>query len=150
MIGTVASVMHTGTHTVRAMLGALGSNWGRWAHHHFDWPVKKEPKEGLVVVPIRDPRETLKSWLKRGRDISLLDVSQRRLMAFCDRMDPFYMPIDRPDRDVYRTRLQSAAGIKVMTAWPRLHHIDGEPDDYDIDVPEDVRGWYSERFGYET
>lgn len=42
----------------------------------------------------------------------------RRLYTAIDPLQPLYLPIDRPDRQVYLDRINEVTGMSLTTDWP--------------------------------
>lgn len=131
----IASVHHTGTNFCTKLFKDIGyeqsdktpkeaGNSANYFHRaHIADSVATELKTWLdlglpIVVPLRHPVATLKSWLSRGKDPAELKRQLDLLIGLVDTYKPLYLPIDSPDRDAYFTDLRLKVDLRLNTSWP--------------------------------
>ena len=72
-------------------------------------------EDNLTIVPLRHPLLTAKSWTDRGHELGDL-IAMWEVMAYdIDSLDPYYLPLDVPDREDYLTELRDMTGLD--TDW---------------------------------
>lgn len=71
-----------------------------------------------VVVPMRHPAAVMASWKARGKPVNALLMQYELLKGLIDPAEPFYVPIDTPDRDRYLEQLSQLAGKHIHSRWP--------------------------------
>lgn len=123
----------------------LKDNGHRWPKsetaRHFGL---RDIPEGIVLVPVRDPRAVARSWVSRGEDVLRMFDCMNAMMSFARPVH--YLPIDRPDRDTWLQAFARAIGVVLSTDWRMVGTVGGDSP-HEVDVSS-VMPWYSERFGY--
>lgn len=73
--------------------------------------------DNLTIVPLRHPYLTQKSWQDRGYDLADL-IAMWEVMVFdIDPLEPYYLPIDVPDRDDYLQEINNKTKLRLETDW---------------------------------
>ena len=123
----VLSVPHTGTRTLREILGCFSK-------HTFvnNERLAMDLVGAVVVTPLRDPREVWKSWLVRQGTIHQVDLHQfektwRRLEELDKLYSIIYVPLDRPERDMQFAKVERAVGEEFSPNW---EHREGHIETY--------------------
>lgn len=155
----VASVPHTGSHFAVHTIGLPAQN----LYHVYEGEslriIKDAHESGaLIVVPMRHPMQVAQSWANRGKPIVEHPVHEpmvrlfRSLIEHVVPLDPMYLPVDVPDREVYLRALSAALGKELVTDWaPEAHHEirPATLDDDDIEAVRDLLADpFFKRFGY--
>lgn len=144
----VVTIPHTGTHFIFRLLHermvknkdyllrACHAIRERNEANYFPGPGQ------ILVVTLRDPKATWRSWTKRNRhpdpERRLMEfvASWKRLNAFCEsNEDVFLVPIDTPDRQTYLDALCERLGIPRETEW-KPANASVYPPDFDPEVPD--------------
>ena len=73
--------------------------------------------DNLTVIPLRHPILTAKSWSDRKKEIGDLVESWEILVNEIDPLEPYYLPLDIPDRQDYLDRLNAGTGRSMVTDW---------------------------------
>lgn len=102
----IYSVPHTGTYFLIVLLGIK-------ARHYDTMPEAG----GLIISPIRDPWQTYRSWVTRGRSLAGFDRAWRNFNAAFERLDVAVVPIDTPDRDEHLAALSERLERDLSTDW---------------------------------
>lgn len=71
-----------------------------------------------IVVPMRHPEAVFRSWKSRAKSVNALMMQYEMLKAFIAPAEPFYLPIDTPDRDEYLDKLSKLTGKHIHSRWP--------------------------------
>ncbi|MBT8439714.1 MAG: hypothetical protein KJO91_08305 [Gammaproteobacteria bacterium] len=126
------TIRHSGSHFAVDLMGydvnrCLSWKAARNAAPHdaiFDHisPWKKDIflpliADNLTVIPLRHPYLTAKSWDDRKKDRQDLIDSWLVLVEDIDPLQPFYLPLDVPDRQDYLDTLNAATGRDMATDW---------------------------------
>jgi len=149
MIIVAPTCMHTGSHFVfEYLFGHLpklnmqfpnyGATDGLYFNHLIDRNIamfKPLMEKYPVVVPLRHPLVVAASHTAKLRS---LDHRQWiNLAETVDSFNPYYLPVDRPDRNDYMIALNKGLGTDFPLEWPvyggrtdtsALRHYDLEPD----------------------
>ena len=147
----VPTVRHSGSHFVVDLLGHDIAKTIPWKQVHtakpndliFDHisPYKVDVmipliNNHLTIIPLRHPYVIAKSWDDRKKDKADLIQSIETLVNDIDPLEPYYLPLDVPDRQDYLDELNVATGLSLTTRWtPRgvvqnnaaLTHRDVQP-----------------------
>ncbi len=115
----VLAVPHTGTRTLREILGCFSKH--TWVSNER---LAQNLVGSIVVTPLRDPREVWKSWLRRQGTIHESDLHRfnktwRRLAELDDLYSIIYVPLDRPERDMQFAKIERAAGRTFNPNWSK-------------------------------
>ncbi|GAG38403.1 unnamed protein product, partial [marine sediment metagenome] len=64
----------------------------------------------------------------------------RLLVDTIDKMNPFYLPIDVPERDIHLQQINEKTGLEMETEWQvvRSRHGNGHLDHHNIQAPAEV------------
>lgn len=73
-------------------------------------------KFSTVVIPLRDPTATAASWARRGEMSDHFFEMWRNIQWF-DQFEPFYIPIDLPDKQARLDALAEHLGVPLWTDW---------------------------------
>ncbi len=108
----------------------------------------------LTIVPLRHPYLTEKSWQDRNHDKSDL-IDMWKIMANeIAPLEPFFLPLDVPDREDYLSALNEATGLGLQTDWQPagqrhnnsgLRHTDVSPSDAIVELCDEIQP-FLERF----
>lgn len=110
MLVKIFSVPHTGTHFVKELLEAHGLQ------------VKAKHVEGykddeeIIILPVRDPEATCKSWSARGRRDGFIERWEK-LNEISQNPNAHILPIDTDDRDEYLKALSKVLNVELNTDW---------------------------------
>lgn len=116
--------------------------------------VPNDAKGYLLVAPMRDPREVVRSWQRRGRYSLQKLVSQFKLLSKY-RDGTFVLPIDIPERDTYLAHLSTLLDRDLRTTWERVGHAESpsapayfgeDPEEY-VERIYDVAPWLADFYG---
>jgi len=95
-------------------------------HHLGEEPGKmaKDIEElSPIFVPIRHPLSIARTWLRRGDHVKWLPIALELLATEMDPINPWYIPLDTPDRDSYIEEINLALGWGLDPAgWPLIGH----------------------------
>ncbi len=87
-----------------------------------EW-LKKCCDEGLpIIVPLRHPFSVAHSWRLRGDRLEDMFEQWRLLIQCCDRCEPYYLPVDHPEREGFLDELREATGAPIETRWKKYGH----------------------------
>lgn len=77
-----------------------------------------------AIVPLRHPRRVFKSWQKRAQNLKTCVEEWTNLLEMVDPHNPYYLPIDAPDRQAYLDVINRDLGLNIVTDWtPRGNKI---------------------------
>jgi len=119
----VLSVMHGGTQIVMHHL--LKGRPIRYYHlgeepEKMAMDIKALPN---IFVPVRHPLSIARTWLRRGQRMEWLPEALELLATEMDPINPWYIPVDTPDRDSYVDSVNKALGWDLDPAgWPLIGH----------------------------
>lgn len=111
------------------------------------------------IVPIKHPRDVAISWKKRNLNNRTYYQTQnlcdyyRRLVSAVDPFEPFYLPLDRPDRQEYLDSINRGTWLNLETDWPIWQSIGGharlneEEEEMVVDLLDELSGFFT-RFWY--
>jgi hypothetical protein len=102
--------------------------------HFFKW-IEEYP---TVVIPLRDPMDCARSWAKRRESFKWFNQMWENLIQF-DRFNPFYIPIDKTDKQNRLDALADHLGVELATDWTPINTC----SDQAIAIPESVKDVYS-------
>jgi len=110
-------------------------------YHHLGEEPEKMAKDieelSPIFVPIRHPLSIARTWLRRGCRMEWLPEALELLATEMDPINPWYVPIDTPDRDSYIDRINSTLGWGLDPAgWPLVGH---NPVNSQMDLSKDQR-----------
>lgn len=137
-----ASIPHSGT---RLLLDEILKT---------EWiPINTKPKEGAnyfshiytynaplhkmrmeqypTIIVMRHPLLVATSWKKRGMDIGEMCIAWYILAEQLDQYNPYYLPVDHKDRDLYLQKINEGLGLDLKTDWPMVNskHNTLKPED---------------------
>lgn len=129
MILTIATIPHTGSRLlVDEILGAKwqnlkykpvdGVNYFEHIYTHNTPLHKMRMEQYPSIVTLRHPQLVATSWKKRGLDIDEMCICWYILVEMLDKYEPYYLPVDSKDRDVYLDTISKGIGIDLKTDWP--------------------------------
>lgn len=75
-----------------------------------------------LIIPLRHPMAVAQTTKNRGQHLTMMVECFRTIIDYLDKFDPCYLPLDRPDRQEYLTRLNERCGTKFETDWPVIRH----------------------------
>ncbi|MCP5014717.1 MAG: hypothetical protein GY938_05460 [Ketobacter sp.] len=91
----------------------------------------------IIAVPLRNPRDVLKTWIKRNRDINIFAGRWQRLQRLSNEYTIYPVALDLPIRDKQVQRLSEALERPLAPDWSkRLGHAEGNPELPDFDWSE--------------
>lgn len=171
MIVLLPTIQHTGSHFLYEHL--LANDFERMSVHD-------EPRDGGMVfthiskwkwlkhwqhlmphypaiIPFREPWKVCYSWLRRREKLTNLHEDLSYLVDHFDGFNPYYLPIDRPDRQAYLDRINDGLGLNLQTDWPVFGSRGEMPEgakEHTLNNPEVNRvltdyGEFFRRFGYD-
>lgn len=71
-----------------------------------------------TIVPFRHPMSIAESWKKRGKPLSNLAVQYQIFREAVACNNPFYLPLDAPNREEYLDQIRKRIGMPIETSWP--------------------------------
>ncbi|MCP4935570.1 MAG: hypothetical protein GY927_15540 [bacterium] len=93
--------------------------------------------DAIIAVPLRNPIDVLKTWIKHHRDIDLFTGKWQRLQRLSNEYTIYPVALDLPIRDKQVQRLSEVLERQLAPDWSkRLGHIDREPEVPDFDWSE--------------
>jgi len=103
-------------------------------------------RDNLTIIPLRHPYLTQKSWADRSHhDMSFMwDIMATDIAP----LNPFFLPLDVPDRQDYLDRLNEATGLGLKTDWKPegvknnnfdLRYTDVEPNQRTVALCERIK-----------
>jgi hypothetical protein len=162
----VASVHHTGTKTI---FNDLLSDWTTIINQQDPDPPKSGKlrihieesfiddlevwlKKSKTIVPIRHPRTVAVGWKSRFKTFDRLEIQWNLLKERIDPYVPYYIPIDRIDRNKWLRKFNSDTGLEFTTDWPVIGKHTAEEQELDENEERLVASWmedgFFDRFGY--
>jgi len=125
----LVSVPHTGTNFTLYMLRkGLGQPqdisrilcYGHLDRHKMEM-LLEFARVAPTVVPLRHPAAVVRSWgwryVNRPELYEELPGYYQRLVEDIDPLDPYYLPIDVEDRQVWLDKLSAGFGLPLVTQW---------------------------------
>lgn len=165
MTVVVASVRHTGTRFVTNHLLAdrrrteFVPGPGEYYFNHADpqqlHTIRERAKLFPCIVPMRDPRAVAISWKKQRRDLADMVSNFHNLICGIDSLDPYYLPLDAPDRDEWLAHINANTDLDLKTDWPVIC-ASSQPGRLGGTDPELLAGFleanakFFARFGYDV
>lgn len=135
----ILSVMHTGTTTLKD--SARPRAFEMQAHVHETRAFPCSQQAAVIGMPIRDPLDTWRSWMRRGRSEKLFRLSWLLLdwfwTEFRDKI--VVVPVDRPERDAALAELSERSELPLETDWTPLNAFKGERVDVTAPMPDEIR-----------
>lgn len=128
----IISIPHTGTRFLRQLLG-IARRDRTCPHHHI---LAKSPTAHVqmanqvrrgIVVPLRDPRAVLATWIKHKRRVSDYLKSWELLEELDAKWPLLYLCVDHPKRDEQLAHLARYFELPLATDWQPVGHSEGEP-----------------------
>jgi len=119
----VLSIMHGGTHFVKDHL--LKGCPVKYNHIGEEPDAIAERSATLfpIFVPLRHPLSIALTWLRRGQKVDWLPVPLELLATEIDALNPWYIPLDTPDRDSYIEAINSELSMNLdPQGWPLIGH----------------------------
>ena len=132
------TIQHSGTLFTRALIPfdpislvekPREGDWLYWGHMHRDvagrdnW--KKLVKRFPTIVPLRHPSLISESWKRREGEFEKeswrLKEEWKFLIDEIDPYNPYYLPIDSPQRQDYLDVINKDLGINARTRWKPVH-----------------------------
>jgi len=120
--------------------------------------IREKLKEYPCIVPLRHPVSVAESWIARAdpnrRHVKIEELCDywRRLITVVDPFRPYYLPIDRPEREARLQAINDGLGLELKTDWPvwKSCGIDGHLSDADLEMTFDMMEELeiTGRFGY--
>jgi hypothetical protein len=159
VIIAIPSIQHTGTHFVRTHhLGKyerleisepVPRCWWRgdyvYQAHLMDGHMEYWPEILLkvpAIVPLRHPYLVFETWKREsakgvpGREPEILVRYWETLINEIDRYNPFYLPIDSPNREEYVGRINKVLRLDLSMRFPVIHSKQGTgeltPNDVEV------------------
>jgi hypothetical protein len=123
------SVPHTGTHFLKEVIESAGVPVK--ARHVEGWSMTDD----LVVCPIRNPLDTYKSWIARGRDQDFTE-KWNLLNTIYKEQQPLIIPIDTDERDRFLKMLGILLGKTLTTDWSPVNKGINKKQDVDVDLSD--------------
>ena len=164
----VSSVHHTGTKVIfqdvlKDLIAISQGNRdkyippGKLRIHMDPEPFAKDihhwAKKAEIIVPLRHPRSVAIGWKSREKRLDWLDAQWKFLKEKVDPYNPFYLPIDRPDKDAWLRKINMALETDFTTDWPVIGQYSGEYAELDEKDERWVKTWmkdgFFKRFGYD-
>jgi hypothetical protein len=123
---------------------------------HLDGPLIPDVvtwlRKAHVIVPIRHPRKVALGWKARHKKFARLDPQWTYLKELVDPYKPFYLPLDRPDRNKWLREINFALGTDFTTNWPVLGQHCAEELPLDDKDEHWLQNWmadgFFDKFGY--
>ncbi len=152
----VPSVHHTGTKFVyEELLNDLAPGERKLRMHcedRFREDLHMLCSMYPAIVPLRHPRTMAEGWKTRGKSLDELNRQWLVLEEEVDFYDPYYLPLDSPDRDRYLTEINKALKLSMRTDWSNkwsngLTAILDKEDERKVKIA--MSTGFFERFGYE-
>lgn len=95
---------------------------------HLHWDAKLDEWRKVlplypIVAPLRHPRRVFKSWEMRRNSGTSHKESRRcqfewlQMIELVDKHNPYYVPVDSPDRDAFLARINEDLGFQFTTDW---------------------------------
>lgn len=100
--------------------------------HTYNAPLHQMRFEQYpTIVALRHPLLVATSWKKRGKEVSEMCVLWYILVEMLDKYDPYYLPVDHKDRDLYLQKINEGLGLDLKTDWPMVNskHNTLKPED---------------------
>lgn len=151
MIINIPTIPHTGSYLVadglfggfkRLGLNSKPENGCKYFDHLFlhkidAWKGKMEAYPS--IIPLRHPILTAVSWARRNRDLGEMCVMWYVLVEQLDRYNPYYIPVDSPNRNDWLDRLNKGLRLDLSTNWPIINSKHNTFEATIEDIPEDNR-----------
>ena len=135
MIFVVPTVEHSGTHFIVHHLlrnypvGTLDQiqdtkdvvYFGHMGQKKYKWDKMMDvmlDRECAIITPLRSLERIVVSWERRRKDLKCLEKELEILVDIIDPLDPFYLPIDADNRDLYLNDINDYLGLHLKTDWP--------------------------------
>ncbi len=139
------TIRHTGSHFVVGLFGFDINQAMSWKHpgsgeYYFDHihaslkqPMLRVLEGKDIVIPLRHPKVTAKSWNDRGKDEQEMIDAWDCLVNDIDPLGPYYLPLDSEKRDACLQQINEGLGLRLHTLWQpagvkqnnqRLRHSD--------------------------
>jgi hypothetical protein len=166
----VASVHHTGTNFVHQHLlkgfPQTGMNYSHYKkppdhrghvrihcdlsqHTYLPWWLKQFP----CIVPMRHPMKVAASWKARDKSLDNLAIQWKILKEKVAPYDPFYLPLDVPDRQRWLDDIICFLETDLQTDWPVIMSCNKSAELSENDkeaVIEVMADGFFDQFGYEV
>lgn len=162
----VASIHHTGTKTI---FNDLLRCYPEINQQNYDYPFTGKIRihidgafiEDLrhwrlkadVIVPLRHPRTLAIGWKSRSKPLWQLEDQITLLKEEIAPFAPFYIPIDKDDRDDWLNKVNSGLKLHLTTDWPVIGKHGGDYLELDKSEERLVDSWMEDgfftRFGYD-
>lgn len=120
-------------------------HWGAFERIMVDF-------EPPLVIPVRRLHAIVLSWESRQKRLTALD---RELSLMTDMVErqPYWLPIDAPDREDWLAEINDGLGLNLHTEWPVVgseKKTNGKPEDLiqDRNAYENLKakhGWFFEQ-----
>lgn len=84
---------------------------------HIGERDEHEADQEIKVIPLRRLDRIIVSWERREKDLSELKDRLDRLLSKYDPQNPYYIPIDSPDRDRYWDIMNTDLNLEIVPQW---------------------------------
>lgn len=92
---------------------------------HFGQPAFEQIYEHIngrnCIIPLRRLKDIAYSWSGRQKDPAHLDRDIGLMIEFAQEYNPYFLPIDHDDRDIYLSEINKAFGLNLETDWPVIN-----------------------------
>lgn len=131
----VPTILNTGTHFLLNLLGIKpkGMLWEQQengiAYGHI-YPRYKDIympliEDNLTIIPLRHPLVVAESWKARGGNIFEMIDMWEFLVNEIHPLNPVYLPIDSPYRDIALGDINAWLGMNMTTDWSPVSSVNG-------------------------
>ena len=156
--GLILSVQRSGTRFIQRVLTQAGLKTAQLhtapqMMERIEVDLKKCCDEGLpVVIPLRHPFSVAHSWKNRGEQLDDMFKQWELLIQTVDRCNPWFVPVDHPERQHFLDELADDTGLALETRWKKYGSKPGmaylDPDEQELVnqlvATEFVQAFYTE------
>ena len=79
--------------------------------------IRSYAKQYPCIVPMRHPMKVALSYKKRRESLQDMLDGFRRLVTAIDPLNPYYLPLDVPDRQDWLDRINNDLNLDLQTNW---------------------------------
>ena len=94
---------------------------------HFGQPAFEQLFEHIdgrnIIIPLRKLKDIATSWSGRQSNPHHLDRDIKLLIAFCEKYDPYFLPIDHENRQDYLDVINEGLSLSLTTDWPVINKM---------------------------
>lgn len=108
----IRSVQHTGTNFIHKVL--MDAGWNCRATH---WTNANVKDTGLMISPIRNPKDVWVTWCSRDRQEDFNHMWSLFNQVYLENPNLFIVPVDTEDREDYLNLLSQRLKCDLKTDW---------------------------------